>query len=44
MGYYLHDLPFAVEKFSGETHFRNTKEKRETNRLTETKKQTNKLK
>ena len=42
MGYYLHDLPIAVEKFSGEIHFRNTREKRETNRLRTTKnKETN---
>lgn len=42
MGYYLHDLPIAVEKFSDEIHFRNTREKRKTNRLRETKnKETN---
>jgi len=35
MGYYLHGLPIAVEKLRGEIHFRNTREKRETNRLTE---------
>ena len=35
MGYYLHGLPIAVEKFSGEIHFRNTRETREINRLTE---------
>ena len=35
MGYYLHGLPIAVEKFSGEIHFRNTTEQREINRLTE---------
>ena len=39
MGYHLHDLPIAVEKLSGEIHFRNTTERkrRETNRLRETK-------
>jgi len=46
MGYYLHGLPIAVEKVSGEIHFRNTGEKRETKRLTEKKikKQKNKIK
>ena len=33
MGYHLHDLPIAVEKFSGETTER---KRRETNRLRET--------
>ena len=44
MRYYWHSLSIAVDKFTGEIHFRNTREKRETNRLTLKKKQTNKQK
>ena len=45
--YYWHRLSIAVDKFIGENHFRNTREKRETNRLTlkiKTNKQTKKTK
>ena len=40
---YQHGLSIAVNKFIGEIHFRNTREKRETNRLT-LKKKTKKTK